>query len=236
MAIAHVQSNEDNIASGTGDTLAYGSGVTAGSLLVMSFRLGDPGSGPKTVTVSDDINGSWTEVPSSAFTGGSGQVGQFYFPNAGSGTTTVTIAISGAATSIRWAIHEFSGVATTSPLEQHNASTFSIGEDGPDVTTVQANQVIFVSIGVNTAMTITAGTGYTLGQVVPDSPSARFATEYQIVAAATTYTGDFNLDGDTASQSVISSFLEAAAGGRTTKNTRGFTHGVNVGMGHRMPV
>jgi len=28
----------------------------------------------------------------------------------------------------------------------------------------------------------------------------------------------------------------AAAAGRTTKNTRSYTHGVNVGMGHRMPV
>jgi len=55
-------------------------------------------------------------------------------------------------------------------------------------------------------------------------------------AAGTTAYGITNHTGTVDMSGIAVEILGSAAAGRTTRNTRSWTHGINVGMGHRMPV
>jgi hypothetical protein len=189
--ITHVQTATDNIGSATSDTLAYGSNVSAGSLLVMSARVGDV-DGDKTWTVSDSVNGSWTRA-NGVFLSGHGELEIWYFPNAASGATTVTLSFGGSASSIRWSIHEYSGVATSSPLEQNNSASGANGlPNNYDVTTTAANQLLFGVLGLNVINTVSPEPDFTLRAQVPAAPNTRYATQDRIVSSAGTYAAEFS--------------------------------------------
>jgi fibronectin type 3 domain-containing protein len=72
------------------------------------------------VTVSDNVNGTWTRSASTAWHGGStpGDVALYYLANAASAPSlTITIA-SSTATYLQGGAAEYSGVATVNPLDQ----------------------------------------------------------------------------------------------------------------------
>src|SRR6185437_9995342 len=88
-------------------------------------------------------------------------VGVFSRLNASAGATTVT----GHGTAlVGLAIHEYSGVATTTPLDQKtsNNATSTSATSG-NVTTTSANELLFGFIGTSSsANTVTHGTGFTI--------------------------------------------------------------------------
>ncbi len=101
--------------------------------------------------------------------------------NAASGTTTVTFNFSA---SVSWeiAIHEYSGVATTSALDQQNGATGNSSSPSSGSVTPSVNgELIFGwtanSFGVNS---YTAGTGFTQRQ----SDLAFYASEDQVQGTA----------------------------------------------------
>lgn len=58
----------------------------------------------------------------------------------------------------------------------------------------------------------------------------------QYYAGAASVTAQWTTSGSNGGVCGAFEIIETGGGGRTTKNTRGYTLGVNVGMGHRMPV
>lgn len=212
MAIAEVQApSTDNIASGTSDTLAYGSSVSAGSLLIMAIRVG----ADKVFTVSDDVNGAWSTAVTRVLAS-HGEVGIFYFPNAAGGTTTVSVSLDGGATSIRWSIHEYSGAATASVVDQTATAdgTLAASNDGPDVTTTSDGQLLFAVVGSNALDTFTAGTGWALQSEVPAAPGTRMFTQDR-VSDTGTYSADFASAGTSGQTWVaaVATFKAATGGG-----------------------
>src|SRR5437899_10180827 len=131
-------------------------------------------------TVTSSPSNTWnstTDVNNS----GKVRIQCYYAMNAASGTTTVTFNFSA---SVSWeiAIHEYSGVATTSALDQQNGGTGNSSSPSSGSVTTGANgELIFGwtanSFGVNS---YTAGTGFTQRQ----SDLAFYASEDQVQGTA----------------------------------------------------
>ena len=73
----------------TNKTLAFPSNVTSGSLLVLCMT----GIYTGTITVSDNINGTWTLDDSQNISGGNG-LRLYYFKNAAAGATTINVHVA----------------------------------------------------------------------------------------------------------------------------------------------
>ena len=131
-------------------------------------------------TVTSSPSNTWnstTDVSNS----GNVRIQCYYAMNAASGTTTVTFNFSA---SVSWeiAIHEYSGVATTSALDQQNGATGNSSSPSSGSVTPSVNgELIFGwtanSFGVNS---YTAGTGFTQRQ----SDLAFYASEDQVQGTA----------------------------------------------------
>src|SRR2546426_3960277 len=131
-------------------------------------------------SVTSSPSNTWNST-TDANNSGNLRIQCYYAMNAASGTTTVTFNFSA---SVNWeiAIHEYSGVATTSALDQQNGATGNSSSPSSGSVTPSVNgELIFAwttnSFGVNS---YTAGSGFTLRQ----SDLAFYASEDQVQGTA----------------------------------------------------
>lgn len=215
MAIAFVQSRSVDGGSVTSKTLAYNSNVSAAGLLPIAIRIGANG---RTITVTDDKSNTYQAAGTALNDGNGNDWAASYAMNAAAGATTVQVAISGAAATIRFAIHEYSGAATTGALDQTTRQTYTTTATpgSGNVTTTQADELLwgFVDEGLSTAVTsFTAGTGYTKREQLV-ATFLKLGTEDQIVSATGTYSAGVTLDSATSAGVMgIATFKAAAAAG-----------------------
>lgn len=142
-----------NATSGTSMTVSYGSSVTAGHLLVGMFRAAG------TTSVSDSRNGAWTK----AIGASDGVNSLWYRANTIAGSTTVT-ATGTTSGPIRAVIADYSGIATTAPLDGTacNTGTGTTATTGTTAS-VPAGELAFAGVGTfDSPITVTAGAGATL--------------------------------------------------------------------------
>ncbi len=114
-------------------------GVTQQNLLVAFVVAKASG---QSISVADDRGGNWNAIDNNQGAGASTS-GLWYCANAPGGTTTITATIDTSQTMVLF-VEEYSGVATSSPLDVHNVSSGS-GTSAvcPDVTTSVDNALIF---------------------------------------------------------------------------------------------
>lgn len=148
--------------SGTGNlTATYASSCTSGSLLVAAVAIF---SSSATVSVSDGTNGSWTQAGSYA-TNGSNRVGLFYFPN-NAGTTALTVTVNKGGTSLfaGLCIAEYSGCATSNPVDgtSTNTGTGTAVTTGSVAVNAAGELVVAAACQGSHNDSMTAGTGFTL--------------------------------------------------------------------------
>lgn len=197
-ALSHIADNTcANSTNTTSLALALTTNPTAGSLLLVGVRVGVAG---RTVTVTDDKSNTYTSNLTTDATGvGAGEVRVFSAPNVAAGATTVTVAISGAAASVRWCAMEVGGAVTSS-----SAFDVSVGTSGSSTTPnsgatstrAQANELILgVQTNDNSAtVTLTAGTNFTIGSISGcGSTTQCLGLEWQIVSATGTDACTFTL-------------------------------------------
>lgn len=165
MAIAFVQDDAyySESASATTAVKAFTGNVAAGSLIVVAVS--GSNTGTVTATSSDSINGAHLLAvgPTVHATLGTQGFRQwiFYFANSGSGACTVTVSFSATIGFRRLMILEYSGIATSSALDQTAAATGNSGTaDSGAQTTTQADELIF-GLGINENGDITTGSGFT---------------------------------------------------------------------------
>jgi hypothetical protein len=97
-------------------TLTLSQPVNAGDLLVGWF--GEYNAAGQ-VQVSDNVNGTWTRAVSETFSNGTGDIALYYLANSKAAPNGLTVTISASAPAyLQEAIADFSGVATTAPLDQ----------------------------------------------------------------------------------------------------------------------
>jgi hypothetical protein len=145
--------------SGATSTLSYTSNLAAGSLSVLCV-----GNYPSAITsVSGSTNGAYTRAVNYG-DGGNNYVEIWYRANTSAGAETLTITPTSASGNYITAVaQEWSGMATSSPLDQTGTSgTLTVSTTGA---TTQANEVVFtVAVADAGSSNVNWGTptGYTL--------------------------------------------------------------------------
>lgn len=193
-APAHVQSPTAATAfSGTSINLAYGSNVTAGGLLVCYIYANHGISG-----VADSRSQTFTAAVN-VTDNATYSLAIFYYANTTAGADTVTVTFLGAITYASLQCSEYSGVATSSPLDkfasnsQTDPGTAANAITSGNVTTTTNGQLI---VGWTSALVVGAGT----------------------VSAGTGYTGRTNVFGDTLHEDRVQASSGSIAATFTTNN------------------
>jgi hypothetical protein len=139
-AIAFVQVNAATVSSANTETLAFASNTTAGDMILVGF---DMASGSPT-SVTDTQGNTFVQV-GSTLTNPNGHLAALYYAaNIKGGADSVTVNISATANFLQEYLTEYSGVATSSPIDVQagavgSSSTVSSG----NATTTVANDLIF---------------------------------------------------------------------------------------------
>lgn len=164
MAIAHVQAPAAaTVFSGTTIALAFGSNVTAGSMLCAHVYANHGISG-----VADSRSQTYTSAVN-VTDGATFSLATYYFLNTTGGACTVTVTFAGAVAYASLQVAEYSGVATSSALDKvANNSQTDVGTSANaitsgSVTTDTDGQLIlgWTSVLVVGAATVSAGSGFT---------------------------------------------------------------------------
>lgn len=114
---------------------------TTGNLLILSIATN--ASAAKVTAVSGNVNGAFTQVGAGGTTPIPAQI--FYFQNAATGTTTVTVTIGGSGAQCGYAWYDVSGMKTSSALETSlvlDNQTATANPQGPSVTTSGSSDFI----------------------------------------------------------------------------------------------
>jgi hypothetical protein len=156
VTIAYQQSLGVDSGAASGASLAYGSDVLAGSLLMFAIRIG--GAGTAITGITDSLGSTWQAALTFGPTGQRLEI--WYAMNSGAGPNTVTITASNSSNSLRWVIAEYSGLALAGALDQVNAAE-GVGTDADTgtVTTTFAEELLVV-VAID-AIDATPGAGYT---------------------------------------------------------------------------
>ena len=162
MAIAYVQS--DQLSDAGGDTTAvqaFGINNTAGNFIVAAVSW----SGTDVVpTCADSANGAYTEAGTHLFDAGSGEgLAVFYRHNIAGGANTVTAQLTDSQVFRTMHIHEYSGVATASALDDTTGVT-SAGTGTTATTSALTPSVngclLFGALANHASGTISPGTDF----------------------------------------------------------------------------
>lgn len=203
MAIAFVQSARADAGS-----VAYGSNNTAGNLLVCCI-----GTAGDVTNVTDTAGNTWVKATDG---GGSLLWGDiWYVENCLSGANTVTLS-GGYSSHQEIAVLEYSGIATTSALDQAQCSAIGnvgLGQqpDSGNVTTTQADELLIGAIAAQSANTTTWGASFT--ELFEFGTGSRGVTVGErIVASTGTYKATATLDAGEW-YCMIATFKAAAGGG-----------------------
>ncbi len=185
-SVAFVQANSCTQKSATTVACTFTATVAKGDLLVANAVPMNTSASSFTLSVSDNKNGAWTKA-AQCFSAYAGQADVFYFANSAAGTITVTTTSSTSTGLFEIAIAEYSGIATSSPLDQGgtcSAIANSTAVTAPSLTTTNASDLVLSLLALSgTAGTVTVASPYTLR----NNAAAAFADH--IVSTTGTYAG-----------------------------------------------
>lgn len=178
------QASADNGASISNSVVVTLNGVAAGDLLTCSLTY-DTSSvgGSNALSLSDNVNGSWSvAIPAHYSSAITQTTGMFYFANSQAGNIMITGSAGGTFPWGAMACQEWSGAATTSPLEQETQQdgTTALPSSGSITTTANGDLILG---NLENMQQPAAGTGFTL---IDSTPSTWLSTEYQIQTSAGT--------------------------------------------------
>jgi predicted secreted protein len=186
MSISLVQNTSNNV-PGNPMSLAFGSNVTAGNLLIVGVGSTTGGASNSTISLSDTLGNTYTSLGKveEGVLSASGEI--FYCIANSSGANTVTATYS-SGSGIALHVAEFSGVSAVDQNAVTNDQTGTAADSGP-VTTAFADELLLGWLIASGAPT--AGTGWTL--LSSQGATLRSALEYQIVSSTGTYDATFTL-------------------------------------------
>jgi hypothetical protein len=177
--IALVQHTSIDAGTATTASLAFTTGNTSGNWIAVAIRGGNSSS--QTFTVSDSNANTYKQAAQVGFSGSAVTLAIYYAENikGGANTLTVSMTVSGP---LRFAILEFSGVATASSLDGTAAvaTGASSSPNSGNLTTTANGDLLLGAIASTNSATFTAGTGYTITDFVPAEPNTKLISEDQI--------------------------------------------------------
>jgi RHS repeat-associated protein len=174
----------------TSATLSFASNNTAGNWIAVCVRAGVPG---ETISVSDSRGNTYQKVDQFNEIIDGDTLAIFYAENIAGGANTITVTDTTPAT-LRIAILEYSGVATSNSLDVTATATgTSVSPNSGSATTTANGELLVGMIMAGSAATFTAGSGYTTEEAVPAEPNTKLMVEDQIQAAAGTASANASL-------------------------------------------
>jgi len=172
--------------AGTGFTITYT--PAAGNLIVVSVSSGVATGDPLPTAVKDNLNNSLSIV--SSVLSADNQRAWVAYEIAPSGVTSVTASGSAASTFATYNLTEWSGVASSSPLDQNHSATGANPLSTGSITNTNAND-LNIAVGVSDDASLTswdnsANTGWTVEWQTGDSSTGTPGNLlYQIASGST---------------------------------------------------
>jgi hypothetical protein len=213
-----VQHASKDAGSTLSSSLAFSSSNTAGNWIGVVIRAGRSGQG---FAISDTQGNTYQQaiIFSQTLDTPSGDTfAIFYAENIAAGANSVTVSQSLSNSTLRFAILEYSGIATSNSLDttsvaaaQGNGTSASSG----NATTAAGNLVLGAVMTANGA-TYTAGSGLTIEELVPAAPSTKLIAEDRIQAATGAVSATATLSSSNSWGAAVAAFKPAAGGGGTT--------------------
>src|SRR5262249_14818534 len=158
----------------TSSTLAFSSANTSGNWLAVLVRVGAANAN---LTISDTRGNVYRQALKYTETVDSVTLGIYYAENIapGSNTVSVTSSLSG---TLRFAIFEYSGVATSASLDvtKTNQGSSMAPSTGNFTTTAPGDLILGMFTNAN-GRTFTAGTGFTIEERIPAAPNTKLMVE-----------------------------------------------------------
>jgi hypothetical protein len=211
MALEIKQQKGGNSASGSvGVTLD--SSVTAGSALIaLSYSFLDTD-----YTIASNVDGAFT-LDTTRYQPVSYVTTIWSRLNCSSGSHTITL--SGGDTNSMLHVWEIAGVATTSALDQVQASNPSAASLlvtlTATATTTQADEIVIACAHATAAgLTFAPEAGYTGISTTDSTYNRNFASQAKIVSATAAYGPSWTLNSNLAVDGIVATYKMAAAGGR----------------------
>lgn len=206
-------------------TLTFNSAVTAGNLLYAVVRYGS--ATDNYTSVADNVNaGNWTKQLTQVETTDGHTLYMVIKPNTGSGTPTVTVTFSVAAT-VRYCIAEYSGLATSTPVDAQGSVDKTVGCTscaGPSVTTTNANDTLITGLATSniTNETASSSAGWT-DEIKCCGANVNIAISDQTVSVTGAYQDTYSIGpvGDTIAIGTIALKLAAVPAGTPTRSLLG---------------
>jgi len=199
-----IQANGVDAGSVQNTSLAFKSVTGAGNLIVVALRK----AAPQTCSVADNRGNSYGLI-ATADQPDDHRDHLWYAKNIYGGATTVTITCPQVGTT-RFAIHEFSGIDTASPLDRIStnsdlsgtSATASTGSMSPS----QANELVFGFCSVANSSTFSPGSGYSLAQTA----GGKIGTLYKTISTTGSQTPNFSINPADVSVCIGATFKAAA--------------------------
>ncbi len=209
--IALVQHTSFDAGTTTTGSLAFVSVNTAGNWIAVIIRAGLSSS--QVFTVTDSNGNIYRKAAQIGFTGSTVTLATYYAENIKGGANTVTVSdtVSGP---LRFAILEYSGVATSNSLDVTALATATgSSANSGNATTTANGDLLLGAISTTNPDSETAGTGYTIEEFVPKAQNAKLIAEDQIQVSAGVSSASASLATSDAWGAVFAAFKAANGGG-----------------------
>jgi len=206
-----VQHTSLDLRATTTGSLAFKSNNTAGNWIAVCVRGGNSSS--QVFTITDSLGNTYRQATQLGFTASAVTLAIYYVQNINGGGNTVTVSqtVSGP---LRFAILEYSGVATSSSLDvtAMGLGTGSSPNSGT-VATTSNGDLLLGAVATTNPASFTAGSGYTIEEFVGVEPGTKLIAEDQIQASAGSASATASLAGSDAWGSVLAAFKPVGAAG-----------------------
>jgi hypothetical protein len=181
-AIALVQHTSKDAGTTNSSTVAFPSNNAAGNWIGVCIRAGAVN---ETFTVTDSGGNTYRKAIQFNETADGNSFGIYYAENIAGGANRVTVSDTAVAT-LRIAILEYSGVATSGSLDVFVATQgdSSTPNSGVTAMTTTNGELLLGAIMTGNPATFAAGGGYTVEESVPAEPGTKLIAEDQIQVTA----------------------------------------------------
>jgi IPT/TIG domain len=175
-SIALVQHTSKDAGTSSSSTLAFNVSNAAGNFIAVVVRAGKSG---QVFSVSDSRSNVYKQAVQFNMTVDGETLGIFYAENIAGGANTITISDTILGT-MRFAILEYSGVATSNSLDVTAAAEGTSASPATGtVTTNFSGDLLLGAIVTANPANFSAGSGYTIEESVPAEPNTKLIVEDQ---------------------------------------------------------
>ncbi len=212
-SVALVQHTSVDVALATSATLAFNSNNTAGNWIGVCIRAG---RSSEVFTVTDSRGNTYhqaVQLNMTVDTPNGDTIAIFYAQNIAAGANTITVSDTISAT-LRFAILEYSGVATTNPLDvTASAQGTSTSPNSGNATTTASDDLLLGAIATADVTNYTTPSGVEIEEHVPAEPNTKLIAEDKLQTSAGTASASATLASSDPWGAVLAAFKAASGGG-----------------------